>query len=239
MQQTLYPDYQPIKRNVISDLIEYSNAVEKIVTARYISVRDITAITSIPDTPEAYHNILNDVCELTTTPLTPAHPQSSMLLVNDIWTDIKNRSVIVQNIKFNSIFRHSIGGAGKTASEVNDYIIDSLKTTNNAIPQSQFYLSPNVSFIPNWFFPVVRANGNNIFGVEKTNPSYDQNEATNNKGLFAFGNELPFYIDINKQYINIKTLEVYASLYNALEFPDGIFYQRYPLTCEISLLVLK
>ncbi len=235
MKSNLYPDYQPIKRNIISDLIEYSKAIEKIVTARFISVRDISLITTISDTPESYNALLNDVCDLWTEPLSPADPRSKMLLVNDIIEDVQNRSVIIQNVKFNSVFRQSIGGAGKTAQEVNDFIKNSLQTINNAVPQSQFYLSPNVSFIPNWFFPIVRANGNNIFGVEKTNSDY----GIANKGLFAFGNELPYYIDINKQVDNFSSLEVYANLFNALEFPDGIKYQRYPLTCEITLLVMK
>ena len=235
MKTTLYPDYQPIKRNIISDLIEYSNAIEKIVTAKYISVRDLNSLSNIPDSPDSYQNLLNDVCELVNEPMTPADAPNKMLLINHIWEDVLNRSVIIQNIKFNSVFRHSKGGAGKTAQEVNDFIRDSLNTINNAVPQSQFYLSPNVSFIPNWFNPIVRANGNNIFGVEKTNESY----GIANKGLFAFGNELPYYVDVNKKVENISNLDVYASLYNALEFPDGIKYQRYPLTCEITLLVLK
>lgn len=233
MKFTLYPDYQPIKRVSQSDAISLSKYINDVIIARFISVKDISAINTIPNSANAYKDLLDDVSELYSEPLPPTDNKHKLLLISDL-SSVVNKKLIINNVKFNSVFCKSKGGAGKSAEEVNNFISNSLNTINNAIPQSQFKYSPNISYIPNWFNPIIKVNGDIVFDNSNINNIY----GIDNKGLQAFGYELPFYNDINKEVNSFNNIEVYAALYNAIEFSDGIKYQRYPLTCEITLYVL-
>lgn len=246
LNQTLYPSTPPSRRS-ISDYIDFAEAIERIVYAKFITVNNTLDLSfeptggykfydNIPDSTEGYKQLLLDASPLCNAVCEPSDTRNEMLLINDVFNEIQNRMVIVKDIVFTSLFKVSKGGAGKTAEEVNTFLKDSLSSINDGYPQSQFRHSPMVSFQPNWFNPIVKANGFNLTaGLERTNETY----GTSNKTLSGFGMQLPFYSEINRKISNITDLKVLSSLYNAIEFTEGTKYQRYPLLAEMTIYVLK
>ena len=240
--------HQTQTKRVLSDLIEYSSYIDRVVIAKYISANNTqnktfeqndplqyVDLADFPNANDSYKKLLEEVAVLTNAPLFPSDPKNKMLLVNDIWNDVVNKNVILKDVRFNSIWLQSKGGAGKSAAVTNEFIKNSLQTVNLAFPQAQFKYSPHITFQPNWFYPVIRMNGNNVFGAERTNEDF----GIAHKGLFGFGYDLPLNMDITKRQETLNTLDVYASCYNAIEFEDGIKYQRYPVSAELTIIVLK
>lgn len=227
------------------ELYRYTDNIYKVVTARFVSFNHTINNTFTEDDPYDYfkainqdprycENIMKDVAVLTDLPLLPTDERNKLLPINN-YEDIYNCSVLIKDIKFNAYYVRSKGGAGISAELVNEIILNSLNSVNNAYPQSQFKLSPIPSFQPNFFTPIIRINGNNLFEVEKTNKKYGDA----NINLFAYGKELPYYVEIFQRYDNIKDIEVYGQCYNVIDINGNTYFQRYPLMCEITIYLLK
>lgn len=248
MNTSLFPNQNPNSGSV-QNMIEFTEQVERIVYAKFITANNTVNKTFeasdtfqlydlVGNTDGGFEQLLNDASPLCSAPLEPTDLRNQMLLINDIWNEIENRAVILKDIRFSTIFNKSKGGAGKTADEVNTLLLSSLDDINWGFPQSQFRRSPLVTFAPNWFNPVVRANNYNVIaGNERTNADHE----INNKTLYAFGLELPFYAELNRKVDSITDLKVYSSLYNAIDFGTngGVKYQRYPLYADMTIYVLK
>lgn len=224
--------------------------IDKILVAKFMSVNNTANKTfeeadsfesaAILNTNEAMWTEMNNCATLNTSPLVASDPKNNMRLLNDIWSEARHRRVLIKDVYFTMYFTQSTGNAEEqiTPEMVQQTLLTSLNTVNSAYPQPMFEKSPTASFQPNWFNPIIYANDKQIFGGLSTTIAATAGNAAGKQDL-SIGLDLPYKCELNVLIDKFTALNVRASCYNRIVINNTTYYQRYPLSCAITLAILE
>lgn len=221
--------------NLKDFMSNYKN--KKQVIIKFASAKNLNEdLTSLKD----FSSVFNKYAELLTDPYTSGNVNNKLLPLNDYQHYIKYRSVIITKISFYSIYVASIGNHEYTGDDVEKFISDSLVSPNYAYNMAGQRFTSFAGHQPNFFNPKVIINNNeNIYNsLELSFPKLSNNNTSANLAMQSVGLELPHENYPFYEVENLDTIDVYAQHLQALHLPLGIRYQRYPVICELSLIVL-
>lgn len=140
----------------------------------------------------------------------------------------------------------SAGGAGYTASQVNEVIKTSLMSSNHsdALNQTVMRNSSMVSQNPNWFRPKFVVGSNvDYFDLDQTSGDYPTGTPS---GIFApefaQGLNLPYEENGNlkalKVYESVTDIDVYGHCFQPIYMGTEWVFQQYPVFCEAKFIVV-
>ena len=215
---------------------------ERRVSARW-AVQAGEADSEIQDNGHSYIEILNNYSVLLEQPPVPSDVSFRLRPITDFMSIIENKDVLVNYIKFYSVYTQSKGGAGYTADIVNQLIENSLSSSNFAYNQAGLRYTSFSHHQPNYFNPRFIINGVDLF-LGSSNSSPNSPGGTANRGKLSIGMELPMEVSPNQIFENVQSIEVFGQCLQELnmtptEQADTYRYQRYPVFCEADLLILK